>query len=207
MSRLRELRKGRGLRAEDVADQLGCTVSHYYELEKGRRRLNQDHLRVLSRIFGVPAQAILDDGSPVPGWSVSGQVSASEGLRLVPIVGTAAGGLPIMAEQNILGFEIAHAAELQGGEHYFLTVKGNSMRDVGIVDGSLVLVRKQEDVDDGDIAVVLVDREEATIKRVRKFNGTLILEPANSEYQLQIYKRGEHDIRIEGRVVAVRRKF
>jgi len=78
---------------------------------------------------------------------------------------------------------------------------GDSMKDAHIPDGSLVLIRRQDYVDSGAIAVVLVENEEATVKKVKYFNGKIMLIPANPAYEPQIYNPSE--VRIIGKVVEI----
>lgn len=103
--------------------------------------------------------------------------------QTIPILGTIACGEPVLAEENIEDY-IAFPNELTpSGESFFLKCKGDSMEPV-IQDGSLVLIRQQEDVENGEIAAVLLyESNEATLKRIRKINGTLLLEAINEEYE------------------------
>ena len=82
------------------------------------------------------------------------------------------------------------------------------MKDIGITDGDLAIVRLQEDVGCGELAVVTINGDEGTLKRVRKFEGGIILEAANQEYPPRIFTGSELElIRIVGKVLEVRKKF
>lgn len=81
---------------------------------------------------------------------------------------------------------------------------GDSMKDAHIPDGSFVLVRKQDYVDDGRIAVVLVNNEEVTVKKIKYVNGKVMLLPANPTYEPQIYNMDE--VQIIGKVVEIKIK-
>ncbi|MGG3528355.1 XRE family transcriptional regulator [Bacillus pseudomycoides] len=101
----------------------------------------------------------------------------------VPILGKIACGLPIYAEENFEGFRYEASDILPQGEVYYLEAKGNSMEPT-IPNGSFVLIRKQDDVENGEIAAVLINGDtEATLKRVKKQGNVVILMPDNSSYE------------------------
>lgn len=119
----------------------------------------------------------------------------------IPVLGTISAGLPLYAEQNIIEYVDVQANEVKGGEFFFLIVKGDSMIGSRIHPGDRVLVRKQEEVENGEIAVVMVGKEEATLKRVKYLEEAIILYPDNPKYQPQIYK--DDEVKILGKVVKV----
>lgn len=128
-------------------------------------------------------------------------VDPIKNIALLPIIGVIRAGQPIYAEENIIGVEPIHPDFLTSGEYFFLQVLGNSMIGSGIRDGSFVLVRMQEQVENGDIAVIMVNDENATVKRVY-FNdklNSIVLQSDNSEYAPQIYPT--KDVRIIGKVI------
>lgn len=119
----------------------------------------------------------------------------------VPLVGTVAAGLPIVAEENIEGFvPVATSLAKPGSKYFLLHVKGDSMNDAGIDDKDLVLVRQQPYADEGQKVVALID-DEATVKEFHKGKGVVILKPRskNKEYQPIILNS---DFQIQGVVVA-----
>ena len=91
------------------------------------------------------------------------------------------------------------------GEHYGLKVKGDSMIEAGINDGDTVIIKKASNVDSGQIAVVLIDDQEATLKRIRKKGNTIALEAANRNYGTKIY--ASNRIKIQGKLVSLYRNF
>ena len=123
------------------------------------------------------------------------RVVRSQGL---PLVGQVAAGEPVLAEENIE--EYLDVPTVVGGEHgdYVLRIKGDSMRDAGILEGDYVVVRPQDTASDGEIVVALVG-EEATVKRFFRENGRIRLQPANKAYK-PIRTR---DAKVLGRVVGV----
>ena len=123
----------------------------------------------------------------------------------ISILGSIAVGTPIEAIQQEVD-RVALPVELQNnGEHFGLKVKGDSMIDAGINDGDTVIVKKSSNADSGQIAVVLIDEQEATLKRIRKKGNTIALEAANSNYDTKIYAANR--IKIQGKLVSLYRNF
>ena len=123
----------------------------------------------------------------------------------ISILGSIAAGTPIEAIQQEVD-RVTLPEDLQNnGEHYGLKVKGDSMIDAGINDGDTVIVKKTSEVDTGQIAVVLIDDQEATLKRIRKKGNTIALEAANKNYGTKIYAANR--IKIQGKLVSLYRNF
>jgi repressor LexA len=121
----------------------------------------------------------------------------------LPIVGTIAAGQPILAAQNIEGYMPILSSFLNRHKEYFyLRVKGNSM-NLEFPDGSYVLVERTSEVENGSIAVVLVNGYEATVKKVSINNNIITLIPMSNDpsYQPQIYDITKDEVKIIGRVV------
>ena len=123
----------------------------------------------------------------------------------ISVLGSIAAGTPIEAIQQEVD-RVTLPEDLQNnGEHYGLKVKGDSMIEAGINDGDTVVVQKTNNVDSGKIAVVLIDDQEATLKRIRKKGNTIALEAANKNYGTKIYAASR--IKIQGRLVSLYRNF
>ena len=123
----------------------------------------------------------------------------------VSVLGTIAAGTPIEAIQQEVD-RVALPENLQNnGEHYGLRVKGDSMIEAGINDGDTVIVQKTNTVENGQIAVVLIDDQEATLKRVRKKGNTIALEAANKNYGTKIYAANR--VKVQGKLVSLYRNF
>src|SRR5262245_35400873 len=123
----------------------------------------------------------------------------------IPLMGRIAAGVPISAIQNHTQHLPVPPDLVGSGEHFALEVKGDSMIDAGINDGDIVIVRRCETADNGDIIVALVDKEEATLKRLRKKGASIALEAANPNYETRIF--GPDQVDIQGRLVGLIRKF
>ena len=119
----------------------------------------------------------------------------------VPLVGQVAAGSPILAEENIE--DMLEVPALLGAEagDYALNVRGDSMKEAGILPGDVVIVRPAEDADNGQIVVALLE-DEATVKRFYREQDAVRLEPANPDYEPIITR----DVDIIGRVIGVFRK-
>lgn len=125
----------------------------------------------------------------------------SEGI---PILGRIAAGVPIEALQNEIG-RVQPPAELAGADVFALEVKGDSMIGAGILDGDVVILKRTEVADSGDIVVALIDSEEATLKRLRKRGNSIALEAANPAYETRIF--GPDRVRIQGKLVSLVRRY
>jgi repressor LexA len=139
----------------------------------------------------------------------------SRGLRLAPSMISASRNLPIMglttAGEPAEAIEMPEGylsvdASLSRGEHVFaLKVKGESMIEAGILDGDYAILRQQDDVENGEAALVLIDGEDATIKHVFKRGRRVELRPANSAMEPKFIDASR--VRIQGKVVGVFRAY
>ncbi|MGQ4273008.1 transcriptional repressor LexA [Terrihabitans sp. B22-R8] len=123
----------------------------------------------------------------------------------VPVMGRIAAGVPIEAIQTRSHTIAVPPEMLSGGEHYALEVRGDSMIEAGILEGDLVVIRKSDTANTGDIVVALVDDEEATLKRLRKRGASIALEAANPAYETRIF--GPDRVRVQGRLVGLIRRY
>lgn len=123
----------------------------------------------------------------------------------IPVMGRIAAGTPIAAIQEQSHSVTMSPDFLAGGEHYALEVRGDSMIEAGILDGDLVVIRKQETANTGDIIVALIDDEEATLKRLRRRGSSIALEAANPAYETRVL--GPDRVRIQGRLVSLVRRY
>jgi repressor LexA len=145
--------------------------------------------------------------APPKGRSAFRPSVVSEGRNggSIPILGQIAAGVPIEALQNEIGRLQPPEDLLGAGEHFALEVKGDSMIGAGILDGDVVLIKRIDTADSGDIVVALIDNEEATLKRLRKRGNSVALEAANPAYETRIF--GPDQVRIQGKLVAMIRRY
>lgn len=123
-------------------------------------------------------------------------------VKALPLVGTVAAGVPLLAAENIED-TIALPAEMVRDATFILRVKGDSMVEAGILDGDYVVVRQQAVADDGDVVVALVGDDEATIKRFYRESGRVRLQPENPSME-PIYVT---HVTILGKAVAIFRSL
>lgn len=204
--RLRSARKRKGLTQEEVARILGVTRSVIARYESGINDPPTENVSMLAEIYNVSVDYLLgrtDDPRPINEVirNIPGAYPVGKMVRL-PVLGVIRAGEPILAVENIIGWEEVPEEDIKDGEYFFLKVKGDSMVNEHIPDGSLVLVRKQDYAENGDIVVALVNGEEATVKKYRSFNGKILLMPANPAYEPQLYDANK--VRIIGVVIESR---
>ena len=170
----------------ELATLLGYTDrSSIAKIETGKVDLSQSKLLMMTEIFGVPIHTLMGLEPPA--------------THQIPILGTIACGAPILAQEHIDSY-----TELPASIHadFALICKGDSMAGARIFDGDIVYIRAQEQVENGEIAAVLIDGE-ATLKRVRCFEDRISLEPENPTYRpLILWAEDMNRARILGKAVA-----
>jgi len=142
-----------------------------------------------------------DFTSRFPGVRAANEAAAVH----LPLYGRIAAGLPIEALRD-QGAQIEVPLALLGnGEHYALEVAGDSMVDAGILDGDIVVIRKGEVAENGQIIVALIDEAEVTLKRLRRRGTTIALEPANQRHETRIFPADR--VKVQGSLIALLRKY
>jgi len=122
----------------------------------------------------------------------------------IPLHGRIAAGLPIEALEDRAMLAVP-AALLGSGDHYALEVSGDSMVEAGIFDGDFALIQRTDVARDGQIVVALIDESEATLKYLHHEGRRIRLDPANRDYQPQVYDAGQ--VRIQGRLAGLLRRY
>ena len=130
--------------------------------------------------------------------------AAAESVDL-PLYGKIAAGTPIEALRNPTETVGVPASLLGKGDHYALTIEGDSMIDAGILDGDVVILRRCDTAENGAIVVALVDDSEATLKRLRRKGASVALEPANKQYETRIF--GPDRVKVQARLVGLLRRY
>ena len=197
MNNIKSLRTSRGMTQKQLASLCGVHQTAVSQWEKGRTDPDKSSIVTLSEIFNVSADTIM------------GLESRAEKKNLIPVLGYVRAGIPIEAVQEILDYEEISESTAASGEHFARRITGNSM-EPRICDGDVVIVRRQSDVDSGDIAVVLVNSMDATIKKIIKKGTSISLVPFNPNYDVTIFTAQEIaslPVTIVGKVVELRGKF
>jgi repressor LexA len=124
----------------------------------------------------------------------------------VPIVGRVAAGIPFLASENLEGHIRVDRTMASADDTFALRVRGDSMKDAGILEGDVIFAKPQTTADSGDIVVALLG-DEATVKFFRPQNERICLEPANRYYSPIVVEKGTPGFRILGRVIGLMRKL
>lgn len=143
-----------------------------------------------------------DDMKPRAIEVLAGKERETENIVSVPVIGEVAAGVPIPAEQEFIEEMPLPESFVGPGEHFILNVRGTSMIDAGIRDGDMVVVRRQQTADNGEIVVAMIDGE-ATVKRFFRENGHFRLQPENETMEPIIVD----DVIILGKVTALLRQY
>lgn len=197
MIKIREHRKRCGLTAKQLAEAVGVAESTMSLYENGKREPDFDTLLRIAATLGASVDALLGGGS-----------ERAVGVK-IPVYGAVAAGVPIAAITDIEDFEEITEAMAASGEYAALRIRGDSM-EPRMTEGDVVIVRVQDTVESGDVAIVMVGDSEATCKRVMKTGEGLMLLSTNPRYEPMFYSRSEVaslPVRIFGKVVELRAKF
>lgn len=185
----------------EVARRADLAESTVYRLEaEDRGQPQADTIAALAQALGVSADELLGIGKPEEATP-----SHDDETIELPIVGRVSAGEGAIAEEYIEGYETVDRSDLHGPpeRYFFLRAKGDSMRDAGIFDGTLLLVDREAEIRDADIAVVEVE-DEALVKRVYFADDHILLVSENRDYRPQQVPR---DIRFIGRVIMAKTYF
>lgn len=198
--KLKVLRKQIGLTQADLANALGFSQQAIGSWETGRAFPDERTLPRIAKYFGVSIDDLLDCPSPKP---------KAKGVR-IPILGTVIAGVPLEAIEDIIGWEEIPQRMASQGEFFGLQIKGNSMEPV-MEEGDIIIVKRQADCNTGDIAVVFINGDESTVKRVQKTPEGIILHAYNPDvYPSHFYSNKDIrtlPVRIWGVVIELRRSL
>lgn len=161
-------------------------------------------MRLPEQSASPPRQAFRPQVVGAAGASMATPQPAND-VRELPVLGRIAAGTPIEALQHERERMPIPESMLGGGEHYILEVQGDSMIDAGILDGDMVVIRKGDAAENGQIVVALVMGEEATLKRLRRKGGSIALEAANPAYQTRVF--GPDQVQVQGKLVGLVRRY
>lgn len=202
MTDWKSLRKNLNLSQADVAKQLGITQQAYANYERGVREADYNTLNKLAVIFNVSTDYLL-------GRDVFPTSADEKNGVWVPVLGSVQAGVPSEAIQNITDYEDISNITSCMQDYFALKIKDSSMGP-RFSEGDVVIVKKQSDVKDGEIAIILVNGDEATCKKIKKTPQGVMLIPLNSAFETMLYSDEEIlslPVVIIGKVVELRAKF
>lgn len=199
MDRLRLARERRGLSQKEIAEHLGITPQAYGYYERGERKPGAENLRKIANLLDISVDYLLgrDRGKP------------EQSNHLIPLLGAVPAGTPIEAIEDIEEYIDIYPKFVKHGELFALRVQGDSM-EPDIRPGDIVIVEKQEYIDNGDVAVVRVNGEDVTVKKVKQVADGLLLMPNNPEYEPTFFSADDVanlPVTIIGRVIEIRRRL
>ena len=198
--RLNEL----GIKRSKMLADLGIPSSTFSTWKKKDAAPDRKYLVALSDYLGLSTDYIL-----------TGEKEDIKKIKLddepvqIRVLGKVAAGVPIEAVEDVIGEETISKKMAETGDYFGLRISGDSMEPL-IHHSSIVIVRQQDDVENGDIAIVIVNGEDATCKKIEKFENGIMLVPINKAYEEKFYTNEEIEklpVRIIGKVVESRTKF
>lgn len=202
------LRNERGWTQTDLAKRLKCSKQAVWMYEKNQRQPSYEMLEAMADVFNVPIGFLIseEDRSKAMTKQVGANYIAVDAIISIPIVGTIRCGPGGLAYQDIEAY-VPAANVKHPSECFYLRVVGDSM-EPSITEGDLALIRKQDDVESGELAAVVINGEEGTLKRVIKKDGALILQAFNPAYPPRVFTGTDiNTVRIAGKVIRTEKEW
>lgn len=215
---LKKLRENLGLTTRQVYDLSGVSNGYLSLVEHGKRKASAIVLKKLSPIYKVDylelyekagyIDLIEDEKNELLKKIGAIPLSSNPNIVKIPIIGSVKAGYDYLVAENRIG-EIETSLVGNSSEYFALEVKGDSMSPI-FIEGDIVIIKKQNDCENNEIAIIIVNGEEGTIKKVRKTEQGIILQPLNPAYAPMIFTNEEIKsipITIVGIVKELKRKF
>lgn len=184
----------------DLAEYMGVTQTTVSNWCRGEKMPRMKKIDMICNFFNINRTDLMNEKKE--------SSIKSNGVK-IPVLGYVRAGIPIDAVEEILDYEEISKDMASTGDFFALRIKGNSMQP-RIWEGDIVIVKQQNDVENGDIAIVLVNGDDATCKKVKKRDDGIMLIPNNSEYEPMFFTNQQVQdlpVTIIGRVVELRGKF
>ncbi len=198
---LKNLRIRHGLTQQELGQQIGVQKAAVSKYERGVIAIPQKLIDTLCNIFDVTADELL--GRSACDNTMTYTSILSDKIASVPLLGRVHAGEAMLADENIVEYIPLSTDQLSYGTYFYMEVEGDCMTGDSIPEGALVLVRQQNSVENGQIAVIRLENE-VMLRHVKYESGYLVLAPSNPAYEPVIVTGG--DVNIVGRVVEVRFK-
>ncbi len=195
---LRLLRKKNSISQNEIANALGYkSFTTVQKWEDGTSMPSMGRLQKLAGILGVALDDLINKNLSIINYVP------------IPVVGTIRTGPAIFAQQNISEYEYVNIEEAKDGEYFYLDVVGDSMKDIRILEGDRVYIKKQSTLENGEVGVVLIE-DEATLKRVFYDKDKLVLKSENEAYEPMVFTRkdiDEKNIKVLGKLIHNKIKY
>ncbi|OBA08297.1 repressor [Paenibacillus polymyxa] len=181
---------------QTLGEKVGVTKKTIQRYENGEIKIDIDRLSDIAEALNVEVSQLIEGAEAFLGVDLN-----ELDMIKVPIVGSVSCGNGIIAYENIEGYEETPRAWVKGGEFFYVRAEGDSMINARIHNGDLLLIRKQEDVEEGEIAAVLIN-EKVYLKRVFKTDGIMVLQSENPDKYGPIFRTEENQdtIKILGKL-------
>lgn len=203
--RLKQLRLEKKITLDRMADDLNTTKASLSRYENGLRDPKTEFLNELANYFGVTVDFLMGRSDA----RTDGIKPPEKGVK-IPVLGAVAAGIPIEAIENVEDYEEIPQSMASTGEYFALKIKGTSM-EPRFTEGDVVIVKKQDDIESGEIGVVIENGADATVKKIiKQENGILLTATNQSVYPPKFYDNTTIEtlpVKILGKVVELRAKF
>lgn len=201
---IKRLREEKGMSQDTLAKLTGYTDrSSITKIEKGQVDLQQSKIELFAKALGTTARELV-------GWENKPLTEKIKSGVIINVLGSVAAGIPIDAVEDIIDEEEVTEDMARQGKLFGLRIKGQSM-EPNICDGDTVIVKEQPDAENGETVVVLINGNEATCKKLYKYDdGSIRLVPNNPAYSPKLYTLDDITslpVTIIGKVIELRRKF
>lgn len=198
--RIRIRREELGITQDELARRMGYkSRSSINKIEKNMADIPQSKIELFAKALNTSCAYLMGIEPADSKAAVPENIIAIPQMKKVPLIGAIACGTPILAQENIEDY-VSVPDDVKAD--FCLRCSGDSMTGARIFDGDIVFIRSQPNVENGEIAAVLIE-DEATLKRVYSYPGKLVLQPENPAYPPLVYVKNElNDIRIMGKAVA-----
>ena len=202
-NRIKKLRLQRGWSQEELAKKIGyADKTSIAKIEAGKVDLPQSKIIAFSNVFFVTPSYLMDGNNSLP------NSTKRKGIP-INVLGRVAAGIPIESVEEIIDTEEITEELAATGDFFGLQIKGDSM-EPRITEGDVVIVRQQEDAESGETVIVLINGEDATCKRLKKYSDGIMLLSNNPKYEPMVFSKQEiidKPVKIIGKVVELRGKF
>ena len=197
MAAILRVMKEKGITQKELCKAIGIGAPKFTDWKTGRVHSYSKYIPQIAEYLGVSADVLL------------GNVSGSGTGVKIPVLGRLQAGIPVEAIEDVIDYEEIPLKMAECGEYFGLAVRGDSM-EPKFSEGDVVIVRRQPDIESGDIAIVMINGEDATIKKVLKQESGIMLMPSNDKYEPCFFDKKrmeEKHVEIVGKVVELRAKF
>lgn len=196
--KIKQLVRERGMSVREFEQLMGFGNGYVSKLDKSSP--SSKYINRIANFFDIPVDYLLDDGETI--------IDVPK-KNLIPVLGFVAAGIPITAQENVIGYEEITNDMARRGEWFALVVKGDSMNP-RIYEGDIVICREQPDAENGDLVVALINGDEACVKKLIKFDNGIALQSLNPNYPLMTFTEKQIEslpIRIIGKVEELRARL